>query len=489
MRNGVRSMQEVQKEKNQPRIEYVWRPQPGPQKAFIDCPLPLVGFGGARGGGKSSGVLGKWGIKAETYGAAFNAVFFRKEMPQQDDLIEDAKAIYLPLGAIWYEQKKMFRFKDGGRIRFRSLENDADAEKYQGQNLTDAAVEEAGNYPDPSPIWKLFGALRSKTGVPIQLILTWNPGGPGHWWIKEKFWDPAPGGMKILQMKLPTGKAVNYVFIPSKVTDNRILLANDPEYIDRLHLVGSQELVRAWLEGDMEINMGAFFDCLGARHYIRPFTTPEHWSRFGGYDWGFRSKFCHLWAGISSGKDDSGQEQMTIDATGKEIWVPKGAIVLYREYADREVSNEEQAKRIAKLNEGEDPLTAADPAIFNSNGGLSIADEFRSYGVNFRRADNDRLSGWNEIRRRLMAEPPMLYIFDNLKYLRTSLAALPMDPKKPEDADTKADDHAADALRYLCKQRPLPTDYREKQKPDRMGKIQIARHINSKRRSVSKPTV
>jgi hypothetical protein len=75
----------------------------------------------------------------------------------------------------------------GGRVRFRPLENTIDAQKYQGQNLTDAAVEEAGNYPDSGPIDMLFGALRSKAGVPIQMILTANPGGPGQLWIKNRF--------------------------------------------------------------------------------------------------------------------------------------------------------------------------------------------------------------------------------------------------------------------------------------------------------------
>ena len=42
----------------------VWRPQAGPQKALIDCPLSEIFFGGARGGGKTDGVLGKWSFDA-----------------------------------------------------------------------------------------------------------------------------------------------------------------------------------------------------------------------------------------------------------------------------------------------------------------------------------------------------------------------------------------------------------------------------------------
>jgi hypothetical protein len=39
-------------------IQTVWQPQPGPQQALVDCPFPEIFFGGARGGGKTDGVLG-----------------------------------------------------------------------------------------------------------------------------------------------------------------------------------------------------------------------------------------------------------------------------------------------------------------------------------------------------------------------------------------------------------------------------------------------
>src|SRR3954469_12101060 len=104
---------------NSTPAEIIWRPQAGPQKALIDCPYSEIFYGGARGGGKTDGILGKFCLKEKRYGRGFNAVFFRKEMPQQDDLIERAKEIYEPLGATWLEQKKTFAMPYGGRVRFR----------------------------------------------------------------------------------------------------------------------------------------------------------------------------------------------------------------------------------------------------------------------------------------------------------------------------------------------------------------------------------
>ena len=37
-----------------------WGPQKGPQTALLACPVFEVFFGGARGGGKTDGMLGEW---------------------------------------------------------------------------------------------------------------------------------------------------------------------------------------------------------------------------------------------------------------------------------------------------------------------------------------------------------------------------------------------------------------------------------------------
>jgi hypothetical protein len=413
----------------------VWAPQEGPQTMLIDCPITLVGYGGARGGGKTDGVLGKFAIKQEQLGKDFNAIFFRKELPQADDLIERAKQIYLPLKAHWQDQKKQFTFLNGGRLRFRPLANDSDAEKYQGQNLSDCAIEEAGNYADPSCIWKLFGALRGRGGG--QIILTFNPGGVGHHWLKEMFIKPAPKGKKVLKKQLGNGKHFDYIYLPSRVHDNQILLAKDPEYVDRLHMVGSPELVRAWLEGDFEIHEGSYFPEFSSKHIVSPFNVPQHWPRYLGYDWGYRSPFAAVWGAVSSGVDDA----------GNEVPYPKGAIVIYREMHGKGVDNQQQADRIASVSVGENLVAVADPSIFSHDGGPSINDQFNTvFGKykhpSFKAADNDRISGWAQIRQRLVGKPPLLYIFATCPYLLETLPSLAIDKRRPEDADTTGPDHA-----------------------------------------------
>lgn len=444
--------------------EYSWRPQAGPQHALVECPYPEILFGGARGGGKTDGILGKYALKEKRWGRGFNSVFFRKEMPQQDDLIERAKEIYLPTGAKWSEYKKQFSMPHGGRIRFRPLESIEDAEKYQGQSLSDAAVEEAGNYPLSDPIDRLFGCLRSPTGVPVQMILSANPGGPGHHWIKQRYIDPAPMGMKRLVRMLPNGAEHRAVYIPSKLTNNQILLRKDPQYIDRLYLVGSPELVKAWLEGDWSVIAGAFFPEFSLRtHVIEPFEIPKHWARIRCGDWGSARPFCFLWMAVSD---------------GSIARFPRGSLIVYREYygwggkpnVGVKLTAEEVGAGIREL-EGAEAMADAvlDPSAFERDGGPSIAERM---DCAFRRADNSRIAkagamgGWDQVRARLKGEEaPMIYLFNTCTHLIRTLPALQHDKHRAEDLDTESEDHAADALRYGCMSRPFVLDHPSEPQP------------------------
>jgi len=458
----------------QPKTKFAWAPQAGPQKALVDCPFREIFFGGARGGGKTDGVLGKYAIKAARYGDGFNALFCRRELPMLDDAIERSKEIYGKIGAQWNDQKKTWFFPGGGRLRFRPLERVQDADKYQGQNVSDACIEEAGIYPDPKPIDRLFGILRSAKGVPTQLILTGNPGGAGQHWIKQRYIDQAPSGMKLLVRKLPNGKEHRYVFIPSRIQDNKLLMANDPEYINNLYLVGSEQLVKAWLSGDWNAVEGAFFDCWDtASHVVRPFTIPEDWTRFRSMDWGSARPFSVGWWAIAS---DDYQTETGI--------IPRGSIVRYREWygckegepntglkmTAEEVGLGIQAKEVGdKIAYG-----VLDPAAFSQDGGPSIHERMSKatdHKVTFRPADNKRVSqkgalgGWDQMRGRMKGdgERPALFVFSTCNDFIRTVPLLQHDADRPEDLDTESEDHVADEARYACMSRPYIREVKKKE--------------------------
>ena len=69
----------------------------------------------------------------------------------------------------------------------RHLDNDADADLYQGHDYTRDYVEELTQFPHPVPIDKLKATLRSAAGAHCAFRATCNPGGVGHGWVKARY--------------------------------------------------------------------------------------------------------------------------------------------------------------------------------------------------------------------------------------------------------------------------------------------------------------
>jgi hypothetical protein len=426
-----------------------------------------VFFGGARGGGKTDAVLGEWAVHADRYGKNAIGLMVRRTRTELAETFERAKAIYTPLGATFTTVPMRCVMPGGGRLTFAYLERDGDAESYQGHSYTRVYVEEAGNFPSPAPILKLFATLRSGAGVPCRIRLTGNPGGPGHQWVKARYIDPAPLGWEVIRDP-ETG--LDRVYIPSRVGDNRHL---GDDYVARLRAAGSSELVRAWLEGDWSVIAGAFFPEFSAvRHVVPARTLPASWARFRAMDWGSARPFSVGWYAVSD---------------GSLAEFPRGALIRYREWygsngqpnAGLRLTAEQVADGI-RTREAGDPdgdrmLGVADPAMFAEDGGPSIAERMHRRGVIFRPADNKRvpghgaMGGWDQVRSRLRGdgEKPALFIFDTCRDLIRTLPALQHDPARPEDLDTEGEDHAADELRYACMSRPFtPPAPVVKPKPD-----------------------
>lgn len=431
--------------------EVVWEPQPGPQAAFVNCPIYEIFFGGARGGGKTDAVLGEWALHADEYGADAIGLMVRRTRTELTETFERARRIYGPLGARFTTAPMRAMMPGGGRLSFAYLERDADAEAYQGHSYTRVYVEEAGNFPNPAPILKLHATLRSGAGVPVGMRLTGNPGGPGHQWVRARYIDPAPLGWVTIS-DARTG--LQRIYIPSRVGDNRFL---GEAYVQQIRASGSPELVKAWLEGDWSVIAGAFFPEFGLEsHVVAPRELPAEWARYRAIDWGSARPFSVGWYAVSDGALPE---------------FPRGALVRYREWygctepnVGLRLTAEEVAAGIKEREAKEArPLSGvADPAMFSADGGPSIAERMARMGVSLRPADNARIArngamgGWDQVRARLKGEDgrPGLYIFATCPHLIRTLPALQHDADRPEDVDTESEDHAADELRYACMARP-----------------------------------
>jgi len=455
----------------------MWTPQPGPQADAISADwCEELFFGGARGGGKSEYLIGDYLQDVPTYGADWTGIFIRRTYPELEEVIRRTKTAFPETGAEWSVQAKEWTWPNGAVLKMRYLESVDDASRYQGHEYSWIGWDELTQWPTLEAYRMLKACLRGKAKTK-RIRASGNPGGPGHTEVKRYFIDPAPTGYQVIEDP-ETHSTRKY--IPSRVTDNKILLAQDPHYIDRLRGVGSPELVKAWLDGEWNILIGAYFtEFRLGQHVIKPFPIPKHWAVYFGFDWGFASPFAGVWVAVSSGKDDE----------GRELPYPKGALIMFREIWGQRLTNPEIARAILRAKGESWERTAADPSIFKQDGGPSIAEQLAAHGLDLAAGDNTRLAGWSQIRQRLIASPPLLYVFETCPYIIECMQAAQHDEKHPEDLDTTGPDHVLDALRYACMARPIETALQEPKRVDKMGKVTVKDYVKRVQAERSQPRI
>lgn len=460
----------------------LWEPQPGPQSLAIAA--QFVGelmFGGARGGGKSDYLLGDF-LQDIDLGAIWRGIIFRRSHPELEELITRAKEIYAPHGAVYRVAERTFVFPSGATLKMRHVETESDCDKYQGHQYTWIGWDELTNWPNLNSYKKLKACLRSAHGVPFKRIrCSANPGGVGHHAVKAYFVEPAPLGSELIENTDEDGYVTTKMFIRSVVDDNKILMKNDPGYISRLRQIGSPEMVRAWLQGDWDVITGAYFPEFSVlKHVIAPFKIPDHWMRFRSMDWGSATPFCILWHAVCTEGLDLPDGR----------YIPAGAIITYREFYGWNGTpnvglrwNATQVARKAIPMEANEKITygVIDPSAYSNSSGPSHAERMAVEGMLFRKADNNRIGGWDMVRDRLCGidgdvtvnygvGTPMWYVFSTCPHIIRTLPAMQHDLSDPEDCDTDGEDHAPDTLRYGFMSRPWR---RPRPKPKPMDTIKL----------------
>src|SRR5215471_2326503 len=450
---------------------YLWSPQPGPQTDAIAADwCPELFYGGAAGGGKSDFLLGDYVQDVPKYGSAWVGILFRRTYNELEELMRRSHEIYPQTGGVWHEQPKTWTWPNKAQLKMRYLEREADATRYLGHSYTWIGWDELTQWPGDYAYKYLRGRLRSAANVPTKRIrAAANPGGVGHHWVKAYFVEPHPVGYKPINDEV-TG--MQRMFIPAKLTDNQILLSSDPGYAGRLRGLGSEAMVRAWLDGDWTIIEGAFFDCWSLeRHVVPPFPLPGDWTRFRSMDLGSAKPFSIGWWAIAGDTVSVGSHR-----------IPRGALVRYHEWygavkpnVGLKLSAETVAERLVEREaalQSKYPGTkpkygVIDPAVFAEDGGPSIGERInsvltRNKIVPFRAADNKRvpqrgaLGGWDQVRSRLVGDnkDPMIFFFNTCVDSIRTLPALQHDPDRMEDVQTDSEDHAPDEIRYACMSRP-----------------------------------
>ncbi len=257
----------------------------------------------------------------------------------------------------------------------------------------------------------------------------------GNSWVKERFISVGEPNKVFTD---PLTKQTR-IYIPSTITDNPYLMQND-SYIQWLE--GLPEPTRsAWRFGDWDALGGLYFSGFRpkgpltgeppeAKHVIRSgeFPLQPWWPRWMGGDWGYKHNFAFYWA----------------------CQAPNGQIIIYRELTGNEVSSYDLGAQVARacfrdlegLERAQiDPkitLWLSPDAFAKRNEELSIAEGFtkgiekvlgpgsahfpdqwyrsptdtanwegqyftefkiqKKFGVAIRKAQNQRIFGWQHIR-------------------------------------------------------------------------------------------
>lgn len=445
-------------------------------------------LGGGRGGGKTHLLMTLLLRHCEQFGKYARCLIVRKSFPGLMDIEAALRTYLFEVYGDSYRfegQKHRFTLPSGGTIQLDQLESESDFQKYQGKSFTYICVDEAGQYASPALPDRLRSSLRAPKGVPTRFILLANPGGAGHHWLVKRHalkasWtpydDPATGS--------------KFVSVASTYRDNAFIDCDRYEKNLLASCSTDPELGRSWLNGDWSIIRGAYFahvldesrnmiepwSCLPPRsaHKNNPQSLYKHnhamvesWRFFLSHDYGVSAPSVTLLCARSGGARHEGR------------YYPRGSIILVDEYVSCHnddltkglgMTVPELSSRIKGMcgDWNVRPSGVADDAIFANHGSQAgtIADEFRKAGVYFSKArKGGRVAGWERMRRMLQdagsgdPDKPGLYISRACRYWWSTVPTLPRDPRKPDDVDTTAADHAADATSYALGDYVTPIFY------------------------------
>lgn len=439
------------------------------QKLFLKANTKHIGFGGARGGGKSWSVRTKSKLLSLQYGG-IKILIVRRTFPELVNNHINPLRGELHGIARYNKTEKVFTFGNGSTIKFGYCNNDADLDQYQGAEYDIIFLDEATQLQE---MWikKITACVRGVNDFPKRIYYTCNPGGQGHQYIKRIFID-----RKYEEGEDPS----DYTFIQSLVTDNKALLKSQPDYIKQLEAL-PHKLREAWLYGSWDIFEGQFFEDFMDQpdhyadrqwtHVIDPFEVPESWKIYRSFDWGYNKPFsCGWWAVDHDGLVYRILELYGCNKTPNEgvKWTPPQVFA--------EIHRIETEHRWLR---GKKIIGIADPAIWDAETGESIADVAAKHQVFFTPGDNKRIPGWMQIHYRFAFDEngfPMMYIFSNCKAFIRTIPLLQYDEHKPEDLDTDGEDHVADEVRYFCMSRPIKP--RKAADPDKYNETPMAMFLD-----------
>jgi phage terminase large subunit len=405
------------------------------QEEFFKARSRHIGYGGARGGGKSWAMRRKFVLLALNY-PGIKILLLRRTYPELRE--NHILPLRTELGefAKYNDDEKAFTFPNGSRIKLGYCQAEADVLQYQGQEYEVIGLEEATLFTEYQRNFLATCNRTTRTDFSPRMYYTTNPGGVGHGWFKRLFIDRQYQGKE---------KPEDYVFIPAKVYDNAVLMTANPEYVEELENLPS-DLRRAFLDGDWDVFAGQYFsEWRRDIHVVEPFEIPQWWKRFRSLDYGLDMTACYWWA---------------VDG--------EGTCYAYRELHTPDLNLTQAAQAIVAATPKDEKIsyTVASPDLWNrrqdtGKSGLETMSQAGLHGLT--RADDRRIPGWRQLKEYLAPYKgedgeltAHMRFFSTCHNMIRCLPMLVHDDKEPEDASDKPHEitHGPESARYAAMSRP-----------------------------------
>jgi len=406
----------------------------------------MVGYGGARGGGKSHWLFTQLAVDDCQRMPGLKCLLLRKSGKAVKEQVRDLLRLLKGIDYNWTPSSGLgvIDFPNGSRIILGHFKDDRDIDGYLGLEYDVIGIEEATTL-SKTKVDDILTCLRtSKPNWRPRAYFTTNPGNIGHSWFKAMF---------IVPFRL--GKEIATRFVSATIDDNKFVNKGYKKQLDRL--TGWKK--KAWRDGDWDIMAGAFFTTFrqtlpdGKPHHVKPSFDPQKsWRYWLSLDYGFNH-----WTMVYLMASDGDGNVYVLDEHGARGWL----IERHCAAIDAMLARNNLAKhQIRKVVAGHD-VFAKDDA------GATIADKYKKCGWTLEPATVDRINGAAEILDRLgdleatndKGEPkpirPRLWIHQRCTRLIECLPVMQHDPKRPEDVlkwdcdeEGNGGDDPYDAARY-----------------------------------------
>ncbi len=213
------------------------------------CDLPdgpkAIGYGGARGGGKTHWLLAQMGADDCQRVPGLKCLLLRKVGKSNLENLEDLRQrLFHALPHEFNASRGLLIFPNGSRIVLGHYQCEKDIDSYLGLEYDVIGIEEATQLTLRKYEDILTCCRTSKPGWRPRAYSTTNPGGIGHQWYREKFIGPQELGLESSTR-----------FIPARVDDNAFI---NPGYREELAArTGWQHA--AWFMGRWDFAAGQYF--------------------------------------------------------------------------------------------------------------------------------------------------------------------------------------------------------------------------------------